>query len=198
MASVLLYTTAGHATNAGLYNNLSYDPVKDFTPITIVGKSSGFVLLVQADSPFKTIQDLMAAAKAKPDQISYGSFGNGNTTHIIGAMFARAANLKLIHVPYKSPLNGLSRRPREHGLHGHVDRDAAAQGRPRAGAGGFVGGTGPGSSRRAHLPRAGLQGRGRARLVRHSGAARHARRQAAGLVQADRRKRSSSRPTRTT
>lgn len=100
----LLYSTAGHATNAGLYDNLPYDPVKDFTPITIVGKSSGFVLLVQANSPFKTIQDLMAAAKAKPEQISYGSFGNGNTTHIIGAMFARAANLKLLHVPYKSPL----------------------------------------------------------------------------------------------
>ena len=100
----LLYTTAGHATNAGLYNNLPYDPIKDFTPITTVSKSSGFVLLVQKDSPFKTIQDLIAAAKAKPDEISYGSFGNGNTTHIIAAMFARAANLKLIHVPYKSPL----------------------------------------------------------------------------------------------
>jgi len=100
----LLYTTAGHATNAGLYSNLTYDPIKDFTPITTVSKSSGFVLLVQKDSPFKTIQDLIAAAKAKPDEISYGSFGNGNTTHIIAAMFARAANLKLIHVPYKSPL----------------------------------------------------------------------------------------------
>jgi tripartite-type tricarboxylate transporter receptor subunit TctC len=100
----LLYTSAGHATNAGLYTNLTYDPVKDFTPITIVGKSSGFVLLVQADAPYKTIQELIAAARAKPEQISYGSFGNGNTTHIIGAMFARAADLKLLHVPYKSPL----------------------------------------------------------------------------------------------
>lgn len=102
----LLYTTAGHATNAGLYDNLPYDPVKDFTPITIVSKSSGFVLLVQANSPFKNVQDVMAAAKAKPEQISFGSFGNGNTTHIVGAMFAREAKLPLLHVPYKgSPLS---------------------------------------------------------------------------------------------
>jgi len=109
----LLYTTAGHATNAGLYSNLTYDPVKDFTPITTVSKSSGFVLLVQKDSPFKTLQDLVATAKAKPDTVNYGSFGNGNTTHIIGAMFARAADIKLIHVPYKSPLTDF--------LGGHVN-----------------------------------------------------------------------------
>jgi tripartite-type tricarboxylate transporter receptor subunit TctC len=109
----LLYTTAGHATNAGLYNNLPYDPVKDFTPVTTVSKSSGFVLLVQKDSPFKTIQNLIATAKDKPDTVSYGSFGNGNTTHIIGAMFARAADIKLIHVPYKSPVTDF--------LGGHVN-----------------------------------------------------------------------------
>lgn len=102
--STLLYTTAGHATNAGLYSDMPYDPVKDFTPITIVSKSSGFVLLVRADSPFATLEDLVAAAKAQPEAVSYGSFGNGNTTHIIGAMFARAAGIQLLHVPYKSPV----------------------------------------------------------------------------------------------
>jgi tripartite-type tricarboxylate transporter receptor subunit TctC len=111
--SVLLFTTAGHATNAGLYNNLPYDPIKDFTPVTIVTKSSGFALLVRADSPYKTAQELIKAAKEQPDRISYGSFGNGNTTHIIGAMFARAADLKLVHVPYRSPVNDF--------LGGHVN-----------------------------------------------------------------------------
>lgn len=111
--AALMFTTAGHATNAGLYKNLPYDPVKDFTPITIVSKSSGFVLLVQADSPYKTVQDLIAAAKARPNQISYGSFGIGNTTHVIGALFARAADLKLLHVPYKSPVSDF--------LGGHVN-----------------------------------------------------------------------------
>lgn len=111
--ATLLFTTAGHATNAGLYKNLPYDPVQDFTPITIVSKSSGFALLVQADSPYKTIQDLIADATAHPNRISYGSFGIGNTTHVIGALFARAANLKLLHVPYKSPVSDF--------LGGHVN-----------------------------------------------------------------------------
>lgn len=119
--ATLLFTTAGHATNAGLYKNLPYDPVKDFTPITIVSKSSGFVLLVQADSPFKTIQDLIVSAKAHPNQVSYGSFGIGNTTHVIGALFARAADIKLLHVPYKSPVSDF--------LGGHVNM--VFMGRPR-------------------------------------------------------------------
>jgi tripartite-type tricarboxylate transporter receptor subunit TctC len=105
--SVLLFTTAGHATNAGLYSNLSYDPIKDFTPISVVSKSSGFVLLVPANSPHKSIQELISAAKAKPDTMNYGSFGNGNTTHVVAAMFARAADLKLIHVPHQNPVNDL-------------------------------------------------------------------------------------------
>jgi tripartite-type tricarboxylate transporter receptor subunit TctC len=105
--NVLLYTSAGHSTNAGLYAKLPYDPIKDFTPITIIGKSSGFVLLVPASSPYKTVQELMAAAKAKPGSLSYGSFGIGNTTHVVAAMFARAAGLDLIHVPHQSPLNDL-------------------------------------------------------------------------------------------
>ena len=105
--TVLLYTSAGHATNAGLFTNLPYDPIKDFTPITIIGKSTGFVLLVPASSPYKTVQELIAAAKAKPGTLSYGSFGNGNTTHVVAAMFARAAGLDLIHVPHQSPVNDL-------------------------------------------------------------------------------------------
>ncbi len=111
--SVLLFTTAGHATNAGLYSNLPYDPVKDFTAISMITRSSGFALLVQANSPLKSIQDLISKAKAEPDSLSYGSFGNGNTTHVIGAMFSRAADVKLVHVPYKSPVTDF--------LGGHVN-----------------------------------------------------------------------------
>lgn len=111
--TVFLYTTAGHATNAGLYANLPYDAIKDFTPVTLVSKSSGFVLLVPANSPYKTIQDLIAAAKAQPGRLSYGSFGIGNTTHVVAAMFARSAGLKLIHVPHQSPVNDL--------MGGHLD-----------------------------------------------------------------------------
>ena len=102
--SVLLFTTAGHATNAGLYSNLPYDPVKDFTPICMITRSSGFALLVQANLSLKSIQDLISKAKSEPDSPGNGSFGNSNTTHVIGAKFSRAADVKVVHVSYKFPV----------------------------------------------------------------------------------------------
>jgi tripartite-type tricarboxylate transporter receptor subunit TctC len=69
---------------------------------------------VRADSRFKTLADVISDAKAKPGAISYGSWGIGNTTHLIGALFARSAGVDLLHVPYKgSPLQDF--------LGGHVD-----------------------------------------------------------------------------
>ena len=112
--SMLLYTTGGHTTNAVLYSRLPFDPITDFTPITQLSVSAGFVLLVASTSPYKTAQDLIAAARAQPGKLTYGSAGNGNTTHIVGALFARAAGLDVVHVPYKaSPLNDL--------MGGHID-----------------------------------------------------------------------------
>lgn len=106
--SVLLYTTGGHTTNAALYKKLPYDPIKDFTPITQISMSGGFLLLVSAGSRFKSVQEFVAAAKEKPGTINYGSFGTGNTTHLVGALFAQSANLSLVHVPYKtSPIPDL-------------------------------------------------------------------------------------------
>ena len=103
--TTLLYTTAGHATVAGLYSKLPYDPIKDFTPITMTSQSKGMVMLVRADSPFKSAQEVIDRARAKPGSMTYGSYGVGNTTHVVGALFAREAKLDLIHVPYKtSPL----------------------------------------------------------------------------------------------
>lgn len=64
--------------------------------------------MVPADSPYKSLDELVAAAKANPNTISYGAAGIGNTTHLVGAMFDKAAGIKLIHVPYKStPMNDL-------------------------------------------------------------------------------------------
>ncbi len=106
--TTLLMTTGGHATNAVLYDKLPYDALKGFTPISQLTVTAGFLLMVPANSPYKTIDDLVAAAKADPGTISYGSAGNGNTTHLVGAMFEKAAGIKLIHVPYKStPMNDL-------------------------------------------------------------------------------------------
>jgi tripartite-type tricarboxylate transporter receptor subunit TctC len=112
--SVLLFTTGGHNTTAVLYSKLPYDVLRDFTPITQLVTSPGFALLVRSDSRFKSVADVLREAKAKPGTVSYGSFGPGNTTHLIGALFARATGVDLLHVPFKSsPLQDL--------LGGHID-----------------------------------------------------------------------------
>jgi len=106
--SVLLMTTGGHATNAVLYQKLPYDAVSGFTPISQLTASSGFLLMVPATSPYKTLEQLVAAAKTRPGLISYGSAGNGNTTHLAGALFERAAGVKIVHIPYRgAPTNDL-------------------------------------------------------------------------------------------
>ncbi|MNV21930.1 Tripartite tricarboxylate transporter family receptor [compost metagenome] len=99
--SSLLFTTGGHTTLPALQAKMQYDAQKDFTPISQLTVSPGFVLLVPATSPYKTVKQLIDAAKAKPGVLSYGSAGTGNTTHIVGALFARAAGVEMIHVPYK-------------------------------------------------------------------------------------------------
>lgn len=96
----LLMTTAGHATAAALYPKLPYDSLKDFTPISLLTQSTGFVLVVRSGSPYRTAQDFISAARAQPGKISYGSAGIGNTTHVVGALFAKGAGVDLIHVPY--------------------------------------------------------------------------------------------------
>lgn len=100
-ASVLLYTTGGHTTNAALYKKMPFDPIKDFTPVTQLSESAGFALLVNGSSPYKTAEEFITAAKAKPGTISFGSAGTGNTTHLVGALFTQSAGIRLLHVPYK-------------------------------------------------------------------------------------------------
>jgi tripartite-type tricarboxylate transporter receptor subunit TctC len=99
--STLLYITGGHTTTPALQAKLPFDPLGDFTPVTQLTISPGFLLLVPASSPYRSAAQLIEAAKAKPGTLSYGSAGNGNTTHLVGALFARAAQIDLIHVPYK-------------------------------------------------------------------------------------------------
>ncbi len=104
--STLLYTTGGHTTNAVLMRKLPYDPVADFTAITLLSRSQGFGLMVSGESRFKTMDQYLAAARAEPGKITYGSSGIGNTTHVVGELFCRSAKIQLIHVPYKTtPIN---------------------------------------------------------------------------------------------
>jgi len=78
----------------------SYDPVKDFAPITLIA-SGPAVLVVRSDFPAKTLAELVAYAKAHPGQVSYGSVGIGSNTHLAGSMLAQAAKVDMVHVPYR-------------------------------------------------------------------------------------------------
>lgn len=84
-----------------MYKNLAYDPVKDFTPISLVGTSSGMLLVSNPRSSIKTIQDLVREAKANPGKIDYGSSGIGSIHHIAMEVFKADAGLDIMHIPYK-------------------------------------------------------------------------------------------------
>ena len=99
--NTVLYTTGGHTTNAILMRRLPYDPIEGFTPIMLMARSQGFGLMVPGTSRFRTLQEFIAAAKAEPGKINYGSSGIGNTTHVVGELFCRSAGVQLTHVPYK-------------------------------------------------------------------------------------------------
>jgi tripartite-type tricarboxylate transporter receptor subunit TctC len=83
-----------------LYKNLSYDPTKDLVAVAHVAYTP-VVIVTSSNSRFKSLADVVAAAKAKPDTITYGSPGNGTTIHLAGEIFNSAANIKLRHIPYK-------------------------------------------------------------------------------------------------
>ena len=89
-----------HTINPSIYAKVPYDPVKDFTPVTLVGTSAMF-LFVNPSTPFQTVKDLIAAAKAAPGKFAIGSGGNGTTTHLSAEIFMQRAGIKLTHVPYK-------------------------------------------------------------------------------------------------
>jgi tripartite-type tricarboxylate transporter receptor subunit TctC len=97
----LLIGTAGtHGTAPHLTPNLPYDPVKDFSPI-IAAVEPVTCLAVNASVPAKTVEELIAYAKQRPGQLSYGSSGVGSVFHLFGEMFNRTAGLKIVHVPYR-------------------------------------------------------------------------------------------------
>ena len=97
---MLIVVASGHATNPFLYAHLPYDTFKDFTPISLLGSSPN-ILLVRADSPFKTVGDVIAEAKKKPGGLSYGHAGNGTSTHLAGELFKNLAKVDLTGIPYK-------------------------------------------------------------------------------------------------
>jgi tripartite-type tricarboxylate transporter receptor subunit TctC len=96
----LIVVASGHATNPFLYAKLPYDTFKDFTPISLLASSPN-ILLVRADSPYKTLADLLAAARANPGKLSYGMAGNGTSTHLAGELLKNLAKVDILAIPYK-------------------------------------------------------------------------------------------------
>jgi tripartite-type tricarboxylate transporter receptor subunit TctC len=96
----LVIIASGHAINPYLYKELPYDTFKDFTPISLLGSSPN-MLLVAADSRFKTLADVLAEARAKPGSLSYGMSGIGTSTHLAGELLKYMAKVNITAVSYK-------------------------------------------------------------------------------------------------
>jgi tripartite-type tricarboxylate transporter receptor subunit TctC len=95
------------AVNKTLFGNLRYDPETDLTPIVLVEKGP-LVLVVNPNSPYKTVQDIVAAAKAKPGSLTFSSGGIGGSHQLSAELFQQNAGIEMIHVPYKSGSAGLT------------------------------------------------------------------------------------------
>jgi tripartite-type tricarboxylate transporter receptor subunit TctC len=96
----LLMGTFANAVNPSLNAKLPYDAHKDFAPVALIARSFNIVV-VNPGSPIKTVADLIAAAKADPDKLSYGTFGTGTSAHLAGELFKSMAKVNLTTVPYK-------------------------------------------------------------------------------------------------
>jgi len=97
----LYVTTLTHSVNAILHaDKKPYDPIADFTPITLVCHLP-LVMVAKGDSPFNTAADVVKTAKAKPGEVSYGSSGNGGSAHLAGALVEALTGTKMLHVPFK-------------------------------------------------------------------------------------------------
>ena len=98
--TLVMGQTSNLVINPTLYSKLPYDSLKDFAPITLVS-SVPLAVTVAAKSQYTSLASVIAAAKAKPDQIVFASPGNGTVAHLTGEMLQHAAGVKFIHVPYK-------------------------------------------------------------------------------------------------
>jgi tripartite-type tricarboxylate transporter receptor subunit TctC len=101
--TLVMGAVATHAINPWLYSRLPYDPVRDFTPITLVAQVPNVLVLNAAAAErlnIRSVADLVAHAKKNPGQLNYGSGGNGSAGHLAGEMFKRQAGLFIVHIPY--------------------------------------------------------------------------------------------------
>jgi tripartite-type tricarboxylate transporter receptor subunit TctC len=106
--TTLFLTTLGAVgVTPHMRNDVRYDTLKDFAPVTLVVLNTTLIV-VKAESPLKTMKDLAAAAKAKPGEITFGSTGVGSNTHLAQELFQTAAGVKFVHVPYRGAAPALT------------------------------------------------------------------------------------------
>jgi len=105
--TLVIGQTSNLAINPTLYSKLPYDPVKDLTPIGLIGNAP-LVLVVATDSPFKTLADVVRAAKAQPGTINYATSGNGTVAHLATELLQKEAAIKLTHIPYRGAAQGIN------------------------------------------------------------------------------------------
>lgn len=105
--TVFLGGVGSHAINPNLHANLSYDPVKDFVPVSLIA-SAPLILVVHPSVPARNVRELIALAKARPGTLNYASNGNGSSSHLAAVMFASMTGIDMVHVPYKGLSPALS------------------------------------------------------------------------------------------
>lgn len=96
-----------HGVAPGIYPKMPYDPVADFSHLTLIGDAPN-IFMVPPDSPYKSLADFVAAVKAKPGEIAFGSSGVGSTTHLMGENFGQLIGAKLRHIPYRGSAPSLA------------------------------------------------------------------------------------------
>ena len=103
----LLLSSIAHSVNPSLADKLPYATEKDFAPVAMLVRSPN-VLVVRADSPYRSVKDIIEAAKAKPDVLTYASPGNGTSSHLAGALFEELGKIRLQHITYKGSAPALT------------------------------------------------------------------------------------------
>jgi tripartite-type tricarboxylate transporter receptor subunit TctC len=105
--TIMMGTIGTHAINYSLYSKLPFHPIRDFTPIALVGESPN-VLVLNPHVPANSIKELIALAKARPGQLNYGSSGAGTSVHLSAELFSTMAGIKMVHVPFKGATEALT------------------------------------------------------------------------------------------
>lgn len=105
--TIMMGTIGTHAINYSLYSKLPFHPVRDFTPIALVGDSPN-VLVINPRVPANSIKELIALAKSRPGQLNYGSSGAGTSVHLSAELFSTMAGIKMVHVPFKGATEALT------------------------------------------------------------------------------------------